>query len=95
MNKDEMDMIGLLKVVWGGKRTIIILTVASTLFGVFIYLISPNEYMVKSDMVVPGSQNGAGSRLGRIAALTNFSLNLGGSSSLIRPSLYPEIIQSV
>jgi len=95
MNKEDLDMIGLLKIVWEGKKTIIIATLVCVLFGILIYFISPNEYMVKSEMVVPGGQSDGNSRLGRLAALTNFNLNLGGSTNTLKPSLYPSIVQSI
>ncbi|PVX50745.1 LPS O-antigen subunit length determinant protein (WzzB/FepE family) [Balneicella halophila] len=93
--EDEIDLIALVQTFWAGRRTIFKFVLIFGLIGLFIAIFSPKEYTASTVMVPSSSSKGAGGNLGGLAAMAGFDLNVGGSTELIPPSLYPKIIQSI
>ncbi|MBN2900124.1 MAG: lipopolysaccharide biosynthesis protein, partial [Clostridia bacterium] len=93
--EDEIDLIALAKTAWSGRHTIIITTLVFMILGVFIALLTPNQYSVSATLV-PQASSGA-SKLGglsSLAAMAGFNMDVGTTAEL-SPAIYPKIVQSV
>jgi capsular polysaccharide biosynthesis protein len=94
-SEDEIDLIALAKTAWSSRRTIITTTLIFMVLGVFIALLTPNQYSVTATLV-PQASSGA-SKLGglsSLAAMAGFNMDLGTTAEL-SPAIYPKIVQSV
>lgn len=92
-NNDVADLVMLLKSVWYKRRLVLLVTTIITLFGVFIYFISPEEYEVKTSMIPEGGA-AQGQGIKRWASFA-LNLNLSSGESDIRASLYPQLVSSI
>ncbi len=92
--EDEIDLIALVEKVWAGRRTIIKCLIIFGIIGLFIAIFSPKQYTATTIMVPTLSEKGKAGGLGGLAAMAGISLS-GGSSEVIPPTLYPQIVQSI
>jgi LPS O-antigen subunit length determinant protein (WzzB/FepE family) len=93
---DEIDLIELLKTLWGSKRLIVKITFFFAVLGIASSLMSPIVYTASSTFIPQSSQAGSGaSSLSGVASLVG--INLGGamSNTEIPPTIYPQILESV
>ncbi|HEX2394117.1 MAG TPA: GNVR domain-containing protein [Bacteroidales bacterium] len=91
----DIDLVKLVIVIWGSRRSILISTVIFALIGLLIALFTPKEYTTKVVMIPQTIDNQ--SRVGNLAGLAamagiNFSM---ANASDIPPSVYPQIVSSV
>ena len=96
-DKDEIDLIELLKTIYNEKKFIIKISILSALFGV-IYSISLPNMFTSSTTFIPQLGSGVkkgGSSLSGLASLAG--INIGGmeSSSEFPPTLYPQVVNGV
>lgn len=91
----EIDLFDLIGQIWGKRNIVIISMVVFLLFGIFIALVSSEEYT--SEVVLmpqsSSSSGGASGLLRQFGGLAGISLG-GGSSGDIGINLYPDITQS-
>lgn len=95
LQEDEVDLIGLLKTVWNGRKTIIRTTLLFLIVGLFIAIFSQKKFSASS-IIVPQVADGQ-SKLGglsSIAAMAGFNLDMNSGAQL-SPSIYPQIVQSI
>ena len=94
-NTDEIDLIELLKTVWRGKKTIIVISFIFAVIGVASALLSPVVYSSSTTFITSNSESTSSSGLNGVASLVG--INLGGMSSgnEIPASMYPQIGESI
>ena len=95
-HEDEIDLIGLAKTLWKGRKEIFKITLIFIGIGLFIALTSNAEYTstVVVKPTLSESKSNLGRNLGGLAAMAG--INLGETSSVaeIHPTLYPKIVES-
>ena len=94
-NSDEIDLIGLLKTAWIGRKQIIIISFIFVLIGVAVALLSPIVYSSSTTFINSQTESSSNSGLSGVASLVG--INLGGVSSGadIPSTMYPQIGESV
>jgi hypothetical protein len=95
ISKGEIDLLLLVKQVWEGRKIIIYSIGIFSIIGLFIALVSKNEYTASSTMV-PQVAN-TSSRLGglsSLASIAGFNLDMNTNGNELSPVLYPEIVKS-
>lgn len=93
--EDEIDLIALAKTIWGGRKTIIKITLIFMGIGLFVALFSEKEYTASTTMVPATQGKNIGGNLSGLAAMAGINLGSMGSDSDISPSLYPQIVNSI
>ena len=93
--EEGIDIMALLRSLWDGRKTIIIVTAVFIVLGFVAALTMKRTYTV-STIMVPQMNSRSSSSLGSLAALAGFDLssinNTGGDLS---PLVYPQIVNSV
>lgn len=93
--EEGLDIMALIKGLWDGRKTIIIVTAIFMVLGLVAALTMKRTYSV-STVMVPQMNSRSNSSLGSLAALAGFDLssinNTGGDLS---PLVYPQIVNSV
>jgi LPS O-antigen subunit length determinant protein (WzzB/FepE family) len=94
--EDAIDIIALLKNLWGARKIILKITLVFTFLGLFVAVFSKNEFTASTTFVplAQGSSAGGGS-LGSLASLAGINIGGGVSSEEISPELYPQIVSSI
>jgi len=91
----EFNFIGLLKIIWFGKKEIITSIIVCAIIGVVISFSTQIEYTSKTT-ILPQSGGQSSANLNQLASMTGFSLLGGiGSEESIPVNLYPKIVQSI
>ena len=95
-NKDEIDLIAMLKTVFVARRFVIQITVLFSVLGIVLALVSPVRYTASSMFMPQLSEGQSNSSLGGLASLAGINLTaiMGGQPQEIAPSLYPQIAES-
>ena len=94
--EDTIDIIKLLKDLWGARKIILKITVAFTFLGLFVAVFSENKFTASTTFVPlgQGSSVSEGS-LGSLASLAGINIGGAGNSEEISPELYPQIVGSI
>ena len=93
---DEIDLIGLVKTIWHGRKTILYSILTGALLGIFVALSLPNEYTATAILVPQlGVSQSKVSGLGGLAALAGINLNTTDQSADLSPMVYPQIANSL
>lgn len=93
--EEGIDIIGLVKQLWEGRKTIIIVTAVFIVLGLVAALTMKRTYTVSSVMV-PQLGSSRTSSLSSLASLAGFDLgttNMSGSE--LSPLVYPQIVSSI
>ena len=93
--EDGLDIVALLKELWKGRKTIIIVTCLFIALGLVAALTMKRTYTV-STVMVPQMNSRSNSSLSSLASLAGFDLgtsNMGGAD--LSPLVYPQIVNSV
>ena len=90
--EDEIDLMAIAKTLWGGRKTILISIFIGTILGVFVALLTPNQYTATSIMV-PQTGGKSQSSLSSLASLAGVDLGMTESSEISR-AIYPKIVNS-
>lgn len=93
-NEDEIDLIALVKKLWAGRKTILIATLIGTVIGVFMAIVTPPEYTVKTVMVPQTASKNEAGGLSGLAALAGIDIGTSLQTGEISPILYPQIVSS-
>lgn len=96
-DEEEVDLADLIKRVWSKRRIVLITTVAIFIVGIFIAVVSPEEY--KAEIILMpqsgSSSDGINSNfLRQFGGLAGLGGTIGSGSVSLNPSLYPNITQS-
>lgn len=92
---DEVDVISILKELWEGRKRIYKFTAVFMLLGLFVVVLTPNEYTAYSTFVSHSGDNKVGGSIGGLAAMAGISLGGIGNDSRISPDLYQQILWSI
>ena len=93
--EDEIDLTELIKKVWDGRKTVFIAVGIACVLGVFIALISPEEYESSTTLLpeTSGNSNNRGANLLRQFG-GFFDLGMTGGTASLGTNMYPNITQS-
>lgn len=92
--EEGVDIVGLLKQLWDGRKTIIIWTAVFIVLGLVAALTMKRTYTVTSTMV-PQVSSRSSSSLSSLASLAGIDLGMTNSTSDLSPLIYPQIVGSV
>jgi len=95
-NKDsEIDLIGILRIIWIGRKTIIRSMIVFLVIGVVNIIFTPKSYRSNVTLVVEtnNASSGMSSILQQYGGLLGINMNKSEKEAL-GPDLYPEVIQS-
>lgn len=91
--KDDINLFELIKVIWEGRKTIVITTLLCAFLGLFVFLFGAREYESNAILIQEQQQN--------ISQTQRLAQQFGGLGNVntepegvIPPSLYPRIIES-
>jgi len=93
--EDSIDIIALLQSIWTGKKLILKTVLVFMILGLFIAVLSQNEYTASTTIVPQSSSEKPGGSLGGLAALAGINLGSVGQQSSISPTLYPQILTNI
>ena len=91
--EDEIDLMQLIRKIWGARKSILLFTLLFFVIGVLIALFSAKEYTATTIMVPQTTDNKSTGGLGGLAAMAGISL--GGGSETLPLTTYAKIIESV
>ena len=98
ISEDEIDLVDILRPLWQNRKLLWRSGVVGIILGVFVALLTPNEYSANS-VFVPnyGGQSGpSSSSLKGLASLAGFDLGgIESGAKELSPMLYGQIIQGV
>lgn len=95
---DEIDIIGLTKTIWKGRKIVFLTTLICGIIGFLIAIYSSKEFVATTIMVPSGndatSKLGSLGGLGGLAAMAGINLNTTTGNDL-SPIVYPQIVSSL
>ena len=94
-NTGEIDLIELLKTVWRGKKTIIVVSFVFAVIGVVSALLSPVVYSSSTTFITSTSESTSSSGLSGVASLVGINLSGMSSGNEIPATMYPQIGESI
>ena len=89
-----IDIIALIRSLWDGRKTVIIVTAVFMVLGLVAALTMKRTYTVSSTMV-PQMSSRSNSSLGSLAALAGVDLGMNTTTADLSPLIYPQIVSSV
>ena len=92
--EDEIDLIGIAKTLWNGRKTLFISIGVGVVLGLFMAITSPKEYTVSTVMVPQMGTDITKTQLSGLASMAGLNLGMAQSSDL-SPLIYPKIVNSV
>lgn len=93
--EDTIDLVALVRKVWVKRKLVLIITGAFMALGLFIALLTPNQYTAQCTLVPQTGQQRSGGNLGGLAAMAGINLGSVGSGEVLSPNVYPNIIKNV
>jgi LPS O-antigen subunit length determinant protein (WzzB/FepE family) len=95
-DEDEIDLIAFARTFWKGRLTVLLYLFIGGIIGVFLAIVTPNEYTATTIMVpqTNGKSTSLGG-LGGLAALAGIDLSSASQSGDMSPILYPKIVSSI
>tara|TARA_R110001592_G_scaffold50902_1_gene157225 strand:- start:576 stop:1661 length:1086 start_codon:yes stop_codon:yes gene_type:complete len=95
MDKNNIDIIQLVKVIVKEKKTIFRIVSCFFLIGLFVAVFSESNFEASSTFIPQISKtNKVGGNLGGLASLAGINLDGDGDGNSIPPGLYPKIVNS-
>ena len=92
--EEGIDIVGLLRQLWDGKKTIIICTTVFIVLGLVVALTMKRTYSVTSTMV-PQMNSRSNSSLSSLASLAGIDMGMVNTGADLSPLIYPQIVGSV
>lgn len=93
--EEGFEILALLRSLWDGRRTVIIVTAICMLLGLVAALTMKRTYTVRTTMV-PQMNSRSSSSLSSLASLAGFDLgNTNMSGGELSPLIYPQLVSSV
>lgn len=93
--EDTIDLVELFQKLWIKRKLILIITGTFMALGLFVALITPNQYTASCTLVPQMGERRAGGSLGGLAAMAGISLGDIGAGEVLSPNVYPNIIKNV
>lgn len=95
VNRDEINLIEILKLIWGRRGVVIRFVFVFFILGLFIALVTPKQFTAFTTFVPQAGEGASSKNLGGLAALAGINLGMSSNNSEIPPSLYPKIVASI
>lgn len=92
--EEGLDIMALVRQLWEGRKTIIIVTAVFIALGLLAALTMKRTYTVSSTMV-PQMKSRSNSSLSSLASLAGIDLGMSNTGSDLSPLIYPQIVSSV
>lgn len=92
--EEGIDIMGLLRQLWDGRKTVILCTLVFIVLGFVAALTMKRTYTVQS-LMVPQMNSKSNSSLSSLAALAGVDMGMDLSSKDLSPLVYPQIVNSV
>ena len=92
--EEGIDIMGLVRQLWDGRKTIIIITCVFIALGFVAALTMKRTYTVQS-LMVPQMNSKNNSQLSSLAALAGVDMGMDLSAKDLSPLVYPQIVSSV
>ena len=92
--EEGLDIMALVRNLWEGRKTIIIVTAIFIALGLVAALTMKRSYTVTSTMV-PHMKSRSSSSLSSLASLAGIDLGMSNTGSDLSPLIYPQIVSSV
>lgn len=92
--EEGIDIMGLVRQLWDGRKTVIIITCVFIALGFVAALTMKRTYTVNS-LMVPQMNSKSNSSLSSLAALAGVDMGMDLSSKDLSPLVYPQIVNSV
>lgn len=92
--EEGIDIMGLVRQLWDGRKTIIIITCVFIALGFVAALTMKRTYTVTS-LMVPQMNSKSNSQLSSLAALAGVDMGMDLSAKDLSPLVYPQIVSSV
>ena len=93
-DEDEIDLIGIAKTLWNGRKTMFISIGVGAVLGLFMAISAPKEYTVSTVMVPQSGTDMSKSQLSGLASMAGINIGMAQSNDL-SPVLYPKIVNSI
>tara|TARA_B000000557_G_scaffold263049_1_gene265057 strand:- start:490 stop:1485 length:996 start_codon:yes stop_codon:yes gene_type:complete len=94
-NSDEIDLVELLKIVWRGRKQIMVISSLFVLIGVIVALLSPIVYTSSTTFINSQAESSSNSGLSGVASLVGVNFSSAITGNEIPPTMYPQIGESV
>jgi uncharacterized protein involved in exopolysaccharide biosynthesis len=96
VEEEEIDLIALAKTFWKGRWTVLVSLLIGGILGVFVAIVTPNEYTATTIMVPQTNSKSASlGGLGGLAALAGIDLSSASQGGDMSPIVYPKIVSSI
>lgn len=92
--EEELDLIELVKRMWGERRFIFKVVAIFALLGLFVALFSPKEYSAGCLLVPQMNKKGTSSSISSLAAMAGISLGDMTNSEIISPKIYDKVLNN-
>jgi len=92
--EDELDLIGIAKTLWNGRKTLFISVGVGFVIGLLMAISAPKEYTVSTVMVPQSGTDMSKSQLSGLASMAGINIGMAQSNDL-SPVLYPKIVNSI
>lgn len=92
--EETIDLVELLQRIWVRRKFVLIVTGIFMALGLFVALLTPNQYTASCTMV-PQVGDKRGSSLGGLAAMAGINMMDFSSGEVLSPNVYPRIIENV
>lgn len=95
-NKDSIDIVGLLLLLWGKRKRIIINCFIGGVLAIIVAFSIPKQY-TSTVVMAPefASGSAASGNLGALASMAGINMNgMSGNEDALYPELYPQIVSS-
>jgi len=92
---DEIDLMDILRRLWLKRWFILKITGIFLLLGLFIALFSPVKYTAHCTVIPQSGKEGSSGNLSGLAAMMGVNIGAGGTSEILSPSVYPQIVKSL
>lgn len=95
VEEETIDLVAILQKLWAKRKFILIVTGVAMALGLFVALLTPNQYTASCTLVPQTTEKRAGGSLSGLAAMAGISLGDIGSGEVLSPNVYPNIIKNV
>jgi len=93
---EEVDIWNLVRIMWAGRRVVLLFAIAFLLLGIFHLSAGPTEYTSDAVLLQESSRDVSGTqRLLQQFGGFGFNTSGGGSTDMLGPGMYPTIVSSI
>lgn len=93
-SEQEIDLVELAGKLWSGRRRLLRWTAVGIVVGLIVAFSIPKEYVTEIRLAPEQKSSAGGAGLGMLASFAGVNLSQG-SSDVVSPNLYPDIVSSV